>query len=240
MTSTPAKRSLAWGRQQFQYDLTVEACRDLTITVHPTLRVAVRAPEHKSLAEIERHVGAKRSWIAKQLRTFSELHPLPVARRYVSGETHLYLGRQYVLRVEAGAPCVRVTAGRIVVTVERVESELAVKRTLDTWYSERARQVFARQIHVLRKRERSLTNRSISVRIRRMSRRWGSCTPSGTITLNPNLVQAPSGCIEYVVAHELCHLLVHDHSPRFFRNLERLVPDWEKRRARLNRLSVAH
>lgn len=112
--------------------------------------------------------------------------------------------------------------------------------TLDAWYSERARHIFARQIAALQKREPSLTNRPISVRVRRMSRRWGSCTPAGTITLNPNLVQAPSGCIEYVVAHELCHLLVHDHSPRFFRNLERLVPDWEKRRARLNRLSIAH
>ncbi|WP_411280338.1 M48 family metallopeptidase [Gemmatimonas sp.] len=174
MTETMLRKGLTWGKHRIQYELTVQARRDLTITVHPNLRVAERAPKHKSLEEIERRVGAKRSWIAKQLRTFGELHPLPAPRRYVSGETHLYLGRQYVLRVQAGAPSVRVTAGGIVVRVERVESVSAVKRTMDAWYTERARQIFARQIAALQKRERKLTNLSISVRIRRMSRRWGS------------------------------------------------------------------
>ena len=238
--SSVLRRSMSWGRQRFQYEVTIEARRDLKITVHPDLRVAVRAPEGRSIGEVELLVGAKRSWIAKQLREFAQLHPQPVVRRYVSGETHLYLGRQYVLRVEGGPPSVRVAAGRIVVTVHRPESTSAVRRTLDAWYLERARRIFGRQIDELLNQTVRLSNRPIRLRVRKMARRWGSCSPAGTITLNPNLVQAPAACVQYVVAHELCHLLVHDHSSRFFLQLERMVPDWENKKTRLNRFSVAH
>lgn len=69
-----------------------------------------------------------------------------------------------------------------------------------------------------------------------MPRRWGSCSQRGTVTLNPELVKAPLSCIDYVLVHELCHRIVPDHSPRFFRLLTAHVPDWERRRGQLNGL----
>ncbi len=72
------------------------------------------------------------------------------------------------------------------------------------------------------------------IQIRKMSNRWGSCTAEGHILLNPDLIVAPLPCIEYVVAHELCHLREHNHGTDFYRLLTAMMPDWERRRERLN------
>jgi predicted metal-dependent hydrolase len=71
--------------------------------------------------------------------------------------------------------------------------------------------------------------------VQRLQKRWGSCTPKGTILLNPELVQAPGHCIDYVVIHELCHLVHPDHSSAFYKLLDRLMPEWKKWKERLER-----
>jgi predicted metal-dependent hydrolase len=110
-----------------------------------------------------------------------------------------------------------------------------VKALLDRWYRARAPEVFAGRLNGLQTRAAWLRDISPSVlKLRSMTHRWGSCTPAGNILLNPELVKAPLGCIDYVIAHELCHLRAMDHSARFVRLLRELVPDWERARQRLN------
>lgn len=75
------------------------------------------------------------------------------------------------------------------------------------------------------------------VKLLAMRVQWGSCSPSGVVMLNPNLVKAPSECIDYVILHEVCHLKVHNHSQRYYRLLTELMPDWERRKARLDGLA---
>jgi predicted metal-dependent hydrolase len=74
--------------------------------------------------------------------------------------------------------------------------------------------------------------------IRRMKRRWGSCTKGGTILLNVLLIQASPRCIDYVITHELCHLTHHNHNTAFFRLLDRVMPDWRERKSRLERATM--
>jgi len=239
MTSPTFVRSLnvlTWGERTIPYELLVENRKDLSITVHPDLRVTVRAPHSKAPSVIQSRLQAKRSWIARQLRDFEQYHPLPEARRFVSGETHWYLGRQYRLRVVKGPPSLRCLAGRITVSVSQPERAVSVKSELDAWYRLRAHAVFAERLNEIQRTARKLRGLDPKLRVRKMEKRWGSCSPRGTITLNTELIRAPKACIDYVIVHELCHLLVPSHSRRFFQAMETCLPDWEKRRARLNQV----
>jgi hypothetical protein len=74
------------------------------------------------------------------------------------------------------------------------------------------------------------------VKIKRLKKKWGSCSKQGKITLNSELVKAPKGCIEYVINHELCHLVEHNHSSAFYELQEKTMPDWEKRKNKLEKI----
>lgn len=227
---------LSWGERTIPYELSVEHRNDLAITVHPDLRVTVRAPQSKTTEIIDKRLQAKRSWIARQLRDFEQYHPLPAPRRFVGGETHWYLGRQYRLRLMSGPPSVRCFAGRLVVSVRRPEVTDSVEKALIEWYELRARAVFTERFAEVQRMVRRFRELAPQLRMRRMKKRWGSCSPNGTVTLNTELIQASKVCIDYVIVHELCHLIVPAHSPRFFRLLDTCMPDWARRRERLNQV----
>lgn len=224
----------SWGGRAIAYELTVERRNDLAITVHPDLRVTVRAPDSKPMELIRRRLRAKSAWIAKQIREFEGYLPLPTRRRFIAGETHRYLGRQYRLRLATGAHSVTCGAGQLVVNVPDPERPDVVEQVLNRWYAVRANAVFGERLSEVQRCVGRLSKLDVNLRVRRMKRRWGSCAPSGTVTLNIELVRAPKTCIDYVIVHELCHLLVPAHSPRFFELLRTCLPDWERRRARLN------
>lgn len=230
--SMPRRMKTEWGSRHIDYLLYVETRRDLLIVVHPDLRVHVRAPAERPLEHILRRVHARRSWIARQLRQFERMTPLPPPR-FVSGETLLYLGREFRLRIERPGRGVSLQAGRLVVHVSRTAGAQTVRNAVHEWYGTRAREVVAGRIERLKRDISSLSGLQPQVRVRRMTRRWGSCTALGTITINPALMQAPRACVDYVLVHELVHLLEPAHSPKFYRLFDRAMPDWRARRERL-------
>jgi predicted metal-dependent hydrolase len=233
--TTSQQRCVRFGTTVISFQLTASNRRDLAITVHPDLQVTVKAPIGKSPQQIEAKVLAKAPWILKQQLRFRDLHPLPIAKRYVAGETHRYLGRQYRLRVIQSDQS-RVCLNRPFLDVETQQpnSSLAIKKLVDDWVLGRARVVLQRSFESCLEAHPTLQAPYTRLLIRRMSRRWGSCSRSGTITLNPLLVLAPATCIEYVIVHELCHRKVMNHGPNFERLLSRVLPNWRVRRERLN------
>lgn len=237
MTAAPTRRTIQFGSAEIPYTLTVRPRRDLLITVHPNLEVAVVAPAGKSIQQIEVKVRARAAWILRQQLRFRDLHPLPTDKRFVSGETHLYLGRQYRLRIIRSSRD-RVTLSRpfLLVEVKNASTTSRVEKLVKQWYSDRATAVIPRQFERCLEAHPSLRMGEPRLRMRRMSRRWGSCTPLGVVTLNPELVRVPIGCIEYVIVHELCHRKVMNHGPGFERMLSRTLPDWRARQNRLNRI----
>ncbi len=237
MEATP--RLLSYGSRQIPYRLRIAPRRRLRIVVRPDLTVRVEAPGTASEAEIQNALRAKAPWIARQLDAMDAFQPLPTPHRYVSGETLVYLGRQYRLRVDVGEKVPAKLRGRFLhVTVPDRQDRAAVRRAVDAWYREHAGAVFGRCVGGCLKIASRHGVEAPALAIRAMRARWGSCSPSGRITLNLHLIQAPVHCIEYVVMHELCHVAHHNHSPAFYRLLTRCMPDWEKRRTVLRRIAV--
>ncbi len=227
-------RTVRFGSRRLAYRLSFAETGRLAISVHPDLSVTVRAPHRTPPAAVDARVRARAPWIVRQQRRFERLHPLPVARRFVSGETHLYLGRQYRLRVRRGPESVHLS-GPFLWVRARDPSPRTVARLVRQWYRDRAKAALRRRVTALLRALPWLAEHEPRFRLAELSRSWGSCGRSGTITLNVELVKAPASCIDYVLAHELCHLIERRHSRRFFSLMRRALPDWERARDRLNR-----
>lgn len=224
--------TIEFGRETIRYEVKFLPRRTLGIEVHPDQRVVVRAPLGCAEEVIAKKVRRRASWISRQSARFRRFSPRTPPRQYVSGETHLYLGRQYRLKVMAGKPAsVKMSRGQLVVSVPGGPDPERVKAMLHRWYLDHAGVVFNEVLDAAMSHFKGVDRPRLMVRA--MQSRWGSLSPAGTMTLNANLVRAPRACIEYVVAHELCHLKHRDHGARFYRLLERMMPDWEKRKQRL-------
>lgn len=213
--------------------------KHLAITVHPELRLEVDAPLHARADAVLDRVEKRAKWIAKQWRYFQDHQPRQPARRFVTGESHRYLGRQYRLKVETGIPAaVRLVARWFEIRCAEPGDPERVRELLQAWYRTRAKAVFPDR---LAECVRSCSSLNLAepppLTIRKMTHRWGSCTVEGRLVLNLDLIQAPTTCIDYVITHELCHLKVRDHNRAFYALLTRVMPDWEARKSRLERLS---
>lgn len=227
------RQEIVFGTETIGYEIRfLPTRRTLGIEVHPDMSVVVRAPADCDPATIRDRVGKRASWISKQLTNFERYSPRTPARQYVSGETHLYLGRQYRLKVVAGEPAsVKMNRGNLVLILSDKADPDRVRALLHRWYLDHARQIFIDVLDEFLPRFKGHQRPRLIVRV--MQSRWGSLSPSGTMALNANLVRTPRPCIEYVVAHELCHLKHRDHNASFFRLLGQVMPDWEKRKRRL-------
>jgi len=225
--------SITYGKESIDFDVLYIPRKTLEIAVHPDKQVVVTAPIGTGWVDIEKRVKKRARWINRQITYFRQYEPRTTARNYVSGETHLYLGRNYRLRTAAGETNeVKLLQGRMFVTLREVKAE-KVKECLESWYREKALEKFPEVCEQCIKPFMRMGFEHPKLRIRRMRKRWGSLSKRGTLTLNLKLIHAPKECIEYVITHELCHLKFHDHSPGFYKLLERTMPDWERRKRRL-------
>lgn len=226
--------SVRWGNTKIPYRYRYARRKTLGISVHPDLSVTVKAPEGTSPEAIRDKVRQRGSWIRKAWREFELYLPKQPARRYVSGETHRYLGRQYRLKVIEGEEnSVKCLRGHFWLT-SRDTSPKSVQPLLENWYREHARNIFkVRLDECYRLAAREGVPKPM-LRIQKMTSRWGSCSQNGRILLNLELIKASRDCIDYVITHELCHLKERHHGSRFWKLLERLMPDYEQRRKKLN------
>lgn len=227
--------SIEFGQETIRYEVRfLTTRRTLGIEVHPDQSVWVRAPVGCTAKVIEQRVKRRASWISKQIARFRQFSPRTPPRRYVSGETHLYLGRQYRLKVIAGSDAnVKLSRGHLLVSVPGSKDPEHIKEIVRRWYLENGRRIFTEVLQKCFRRFTRLAQEEPRLIVRAMQSRWGSFSSAGTMTLNADLIRAPRACIEYVVIHELCHLKYRNHGSKFFRLIEELQPDWQARKQRL-------
>lgn len=214
--------------------------RSVGVAVERTKGVIITAPSGVEVEQLDRIVKAKGAWIVNQLRRVAELEPA-CTKELVSGESFAYLGRNHRLRIaEVEAPtseAAKLERGWLVVQVEAgLAGEArhgAIEQAIQAWYVARAgERLDARAQHWARLAKVELAG----VRVRDQQERWGSCDVEGLLRFNWRIIQAPLRLVDYVVAHEVVHVLHQNHGRAFWARLATLMPDCERRKDELRKL----
>ncbi|HEY5038227.1 MAG TPA: SprT family zinc-dependent metalloprotease [bacterium] len=221
-------------------DVVLKDIKNVHLSVYPPAgRVRISAPSRMKLDTIRVYAISKLDWIKRQQKKIQE-QERETPREYVERESHLVWGKQYLLKLNVikTRPWVEVKHGHLVMNVRAKSSKALKHELLDIWYRDQ-----------LKKEAKPLITRweaQIGVKvnrlfIQRMKTKWGSCNfKKQTIRLNTDLARKPFQCLEYVVIHELVHILEPSHNARFVSLIERFVPQWKYFRDQLNRFPVRH
>ena len=230
------KDSIQYGATLIEYDIEFVDRKTLGIKVFPDGTVSLKAPINATLDDIRNKVHHRAAWILRQKRYFESFGTPTTERQYISGESHLYLGRQYMLKIKQGRSNVVHYQNNILEVVCQNKKEAA--KVLQLWYLERAQIKFPEYAKPIIEQFKAYGVQPKSVGIRKMEKRWGYCTLDDNLYLNPRLICAPRCCIEYVITHELCHLVHRNHTKEFYALLSKEMPHWEKWKAILERTLI--
>ena len=233
-----AQHSIVFGGETVSF-LIERTARRKTVAISVGFDgVRVLAPSDLDDDLILSIVFKKGAWILRKQAAYLELGGAPVKKEFVGGETFHYLGRQYRLKIiyDESAVLTRISARGTTFMAPVPKGHPAIQRAavrgaLKHWYRAHAIKHFPLRARMMAK---VLGIPTPTVKVVDQSKRWGSCDAKGHIRLNWRLIMAPMPLIDYVIAHEVCHIIEHNHSKRFWRSLETIMPDYEDRLRRLN------
>jgi predicted metal-dependent hydrolase len=225
-------------------DIGVEVVRkdikNVHLSVHPpTGRVRIAAPERMGLDTVRVFAIAKLPWIKKQQRKLREQERETV-REYIDRESHYVWGKRYLMKVVEGdqPASVELDHGRMILRVRRGADKAKRRAIVEEWHREQLRKAVP---PLIEKWGRLMGVRVRRFFVQRMKTKWGSCNDrAGSIRLNTDLARKPMECLEYIVVHEMVHLLEPTHNARFMALMDQFMPKWQFHRDVLNRLPVRH
>ena len=225
-------------------DITVDVVRKNIKNIHlsvypPTGKVRISAPTEMNLDTIRVFAVSKLGWIKKQQLKLQE-QERETPREYLDRESHYVWGKRYLLQVieENNTPSVELKYSRMVLRVRPGTEEWKKQAIVEEWYRNQVKQAVP---ELLAKWEVHIGVKVEQFFVQRMKTKWGSCTPHKKhIRLNTDLAKKPPQCLEYIVVHEMIHLLEPTHNERFRALMEQFMPKWQFYREELNRLPVRH
>ncbi len=221
-------------------DVELKDIKNIHLSVYPPNgRVRIAAPARMDLDTIRVYAITKLGWIKEQQRKF-QAQERETRREYLDRESHYVWGKRYLMQIIEfdGAPLVELNASRMLVRVRPGADEKKKQAVVEEWYRGQVRQA---AVELIAEWETKLGVKAESFYIQRMKTRWGSCNPiARNIRLNTELAKKPRECLEYIIVHELIHLLEPTHNARFTTLMDRYLPNWRLVRDELNRAPLGH
>ena len=231
MTTHCKITSFQHKNKAFSVSLKFSSRKTIGICVHPDKKIEITAPFGTKFACIQRVVKRKSKWISKQLKELEKYQIMEQIKEYTGGQTIKLLGRDYMIKViqiqDFEEEQIIKEPGLIKVYVHDRTQKERIHLLIENWYRNEAMIYLAQKFEQCYERIRKYNIAKPFYYLRYMERRWGSCTAKGNILLNPNIIQLPSHCIEYIIMHELCHLKYKNHSKEFYHFLDTVLPNWE-------------
>lgn len=231
------KKTFNYGRYSYDYLLIKSERKTISLVIEPDKSIIVKAPLKSKGTDIEKFLKRKWPWMKKQIGYFDNFTIKKYRKEYISGESFMYLGRQYKLVVRKGKiESVKLQKGVIVLNTKReLKNYSHNKQLLTNWYIERGNKIFNERYQEVLK---SFDFPFVPILdIRKMNKRWGSFLSNKKIYLNQDLIKASKSCIDYVIIHELCHMVYKKHDKDFYNLLEKKCPDWGLRKNRLEMMA---
>jgi len=230
-------KSIKYGNSRINFQLVYKERKTLGIKVYPDGAIIVTAPLDSTTEKIIEKVKNKAEWIFVQQTFFMLFEPRAIEKTYESGEGHLYLGRMYRLMIRQNSnKSIKLKGAYIWIETKDKKDKEKIKKELNEWYKSKAIIHFNQLYNQRLKIAEELSDKETLLKYKWYTNRWGSCFKNGTISLNLELIKAPKECIDYVIVHEMCHLVHHNHSSKFYALLDKKLPRWRDSKIKLEKL----
>ena len=217
--------------------------RKIAIKVYPNCSVEVTVPKDAALDYIQQVMLNKARWIWQNIQQFTEQREYVTTKQYISGDVKFYLGKFYQLKIgenNVASSNVKLKYGMFYVLLDPTlknklidDKKQLIKQMVDNWYKKQANKIFTQRLNLLLPKTSWVKNIPL-FKIRKMQKQWGSCSAKGNLIFNPHLVKAPLECIDYIILHELCHILEHNHSTKFWSLLMQVMPHYNQVKIKLD------
>ena len=221
-------------------DVVLKDIKNIHLSVHPPAgKVRIAAPLRMDLDTIRVFAITKLAWIKNQQKKLRE-QERETPREYLDRESHYVWGKRYLLKLveKEAAPTVELKHNKMILQLRPAASHEKKQEALDAWYREQLKLVLP---PLIAKWEKVIGVKAGKVFVQKMKTKWGSCSPgAGNVRFNTDLAKKPRQCLEYIVAHELTHLLERHHNDRFTALMDAHMPQWRQCREMLNSLPLAH
>jgi len=207
----------------------------MTIKIEAPDKITVVVPIGTSKKVIIEKVQEKASWINRKLDYYKNVQYLQANREFVDGELFMYLGQDYILNVEINdclsKPKLELKEGKLYLQTPVRDKNLSAK-AIEGWYRQQAREKIQERLNYYLTRIPKKPNRIV---VKEQKKRWGSCSSKGNLNFNWRIIMAPVEVLDYIVVHELCHLVLLNHSKEFWNMVAAILPDYKLRKEWLKR-----